>query len=328
MPTSPSSSIDSPPPFATSLKSARPPPASLPPLAPLRWRLPVLLFTATVASIFFTGAFELGPRSWRSGLEYAVPLLAILLTHEFGHFVFARIHRVNASLPMFIPLPLLSPFGTMGAVIIMRDRIRSRNALLDIGAAGPLAGMIVAMPVLFFGLAHSQLEPFQEHGIMEGQCLLYLLLKRAALGPIPEGWDVQLSPMAFAGWVGLFVTMLNLLPVGQLDGGHIAHALFGRKQELYSRIVRTLLPLVALFNFRTYLWPLIRVGEWDRATKSATSFALWLLWFVVLTLMRRLGEDEHPPTDPGELSPARRVIAVASLVLFVLIFMPTPWRQY
>ena len=130
-------------------------------------------------SILYTGASQWGnpPIRLQQGVSYAVPLLAILLTHEFGHFVFARIHRVNASLPMFIPLPVLSLFGTMGAVIVMRDRIRSRNALLDIGASGPLAGMAVAIPVLLFGLAHSAVKPLPEQGSMEGQCLLYSLLK-------------------------------------------------------------------------------------------------------------------------------------------------------
>jgi membrane-associated protease RseP (regulator of RpoE activity) len=258
-----------------------------------------------------------------------VPLLAILLTHEFGHFVFARMHRVNASLPMFIPLPVVSLFGTMGAVIVMRDRIRSRNALLDIGASGPWAGMAVAIPVLLFGLSHSEVKPLTAHGQMEGQCLLYYLLKRIAVGPIPDGWDVYMSPAAFAGWVGLFVTMLNLLPTGQLDGGHIAYALFGEKQERYSKIVRRLLPVMFLLNFTRYMVPALGSADARDALESAISGStLWLGWFVVLTVMRRAAGGEHPPTEPGELSPGRKLIAVASLVLFVLIFMPTPWQKY
>src|SRR4051794_14382820 len=196
MPTSPSSSIDSQPPFAREKRLDSVPP----PLAPLRWRLPLLLFAATVLSILYTGASQWGipPIRLRQGVSYAVPLLAILLTHEFGHFLFARIHRVNASLPMFIPLPVLSLFGTMGAVIVMRDRIRSRNALLDIGASGPLAGMVVAIPVLLFGLSHSEVKLLPEQGSMEGQCLLYSLLKWIALGPIPPGWDVEMNAAATA----------------------------------------------------------------------------------------------------------------------------------
>jgi membrane-associated protease RseP (regulator of RpoE activity) len=327
MPTSPSSSIDSRPPYASD-----PGPGSVPPpLAPLRWRLPLVLFAATVVSILYTGASQWGipPIRLRQGAAYAVPLLSILLTHEFGHFVFARIHRVNASLPMFIPLPIVSLFGTMGAVIVMKDRIRSRNALLDIGASGPLAGIVVAIPVMLFGLAHSEVKPLPEHGSMEGQCLLYYALKWIAIGPIPKGWDVEMNPAATAGWVGLFVTMLNLLPVGQLDGGHIAYALFGSKQERYSRIVRWLMPVMFLLNFAYHLAPGFQTHEWGEALMSAFSASTtWIGWFVVLTLMRRFSGGEHPPTEPGELSPARRVVAVASLVLFVLIFMPTPWRQY
>src|SRR5262245_18547636 len=113
-------------------------------------------------------------------------------------------------------MPHVSPFRTMGAVIFMRDRIKSRNALLDIGPSGPLAGMIVAIPVLLYGLAHSKIVPGGEPGsTQEGQSLFYWLIKCIAIGPIPEGWDVHLTPVAFAGWTGLFITMLNLLPVGQ-----------------------------------------------------------------------------------------------------------------
>ena len=142
----------------------------------------------------------------------------------------ARYHRVAASLPYFIPLP--AGWGTLGAVIAMRDRIRSRNALFDIGASGPLAGLVIALPALAWGLVHSPVKPMLLSGYQqEGQSLLYLAMKRVLLGPIPEGYDVQLHPTAAAGWFGLLVTMVNLLPWGQLDGGHIAFSLFGERQH-------------------------------------------------------------------------------------------------
>jgi membrane-associated protease RseP (regulator of RpoE activity) len=295
----------------------------------LNWRVPLLLFVATVGSVLYTGAI-LGRHSGEplrllSGVSFTVALMSILLTHEFAHFLFARHHGVNASLPFFIPMPKFSPFGTMGAVILMRDRIKSKNALLDIGASGPLAGMIVALPVLLYGLSISKVQPVTPGGLQEGQSLLYLLLKRVVLGPIPEGSDVELHPVAFAGWVGLFVTMLNLLPVAQLDGGHIAYALFGRRQDTYSRIVRFSLLGLALFNFGSRVFPVLRGVPYATVEENAImSSAMWAVWFVLLSLLERFSGGSHPPTEPGTLSPVRRVVAIGSLVLFVLLFMPTP----
>jgi membrane-associated protease RseP (regulator of RpoE activity) len=305
----------------------------LPPLAPLKWRLPLLLFVMTIVSIFFTGvmyATEPGrPLDLRSGVTFTAALVGILLTHELAHFFFARWHRVNASLPFFLPLPFLSPVGTLGAVIAMPDRIRSRNALVDIGASGPLAGMLVAIPVLLVGLAHSPVHVLSEHGLQEGQCLLYSVLKWIAIGPIPEGSDVFLSPVGFAGWVGLLITMLNLLPVSQLDGGHVAYALFGPRQNTYGNRVRWAVLLLSLSNF------VYRVAPWrglvtirDRIDLAISGSLTWLFWFVILTILLRFSGGGHPPTESGDLSPARRIIAIGTLVLFVLLLMPTPMMQY
>jgi membrane-associated protease RseP (regulator of RpoE activity) len=299
-----------------------------PPLAPLRWRRPLVLFVATVISILYTGAALAsgeGPLRLVNGIPFTIALLSILLTHEFAHFIFARHYGVNASLPFFIPMPIVSPFGTMGAVIFMRDRIKSRNALLDIGASGPIAGMIVALPVLLYGLSISKVAPLTPGGVQEGQSLLYLLLKRITVGPIPEGYDVYLHPVAFAGWVGLFVTMLNLVPVGQLDGGHVAYALFGPRQNDYSRIVRWSLLVFAVLHFAWGIFPVLRGVPYDTLLGNAISSSMmWATWFVLLSLLERASGGRHPPTEPGTLSPARRAIAVGSLVLFVLLFMPTP----
>ncbi len=283
------------------------------------------LFLATLASLFLTGALQGFPAaeafSWRGLLRhlpeawsFAVPLMSILICHEFGHYFAARLHGVPASLPYFIPLPFLSPFGTMGAVISMPERIRSRNALLDIGAAGPLAGLVVAIPVLAIGLAHSPIVR-PNGGWVEGQSLFYSALKRLVLGPIPAGHDVLLSPMAFAGWAGLFVTVLNLLPVAQLDGGHIAYALFGPRQNTLARFLHATLPVVFLYNLIRY--------------RHLEPGLIWLVWFVLLALLTRATGGNHPPTesDAGELTRGRRAVAILCLILFAVLFMPTPMRE-
>lgn len=303
------------------------------------FRTQLILFLLTVVSVSLTGAamegvpFELGDplsllRALPMGFRFAVPLLSILLIHEFGHYIAAKIHRVDASLPYFIPMPVLNPFGTMGAVIAMRGRIRSRNALLDIGASGPIAGLVVALPVLAYGLATSPVRAIEGPGSLEGQSLLYLAMKRALLGPIPDGYDVFLSPVAFAGWTGLFVTALNLLPVGQLDGGHIAYSLFGPRQNRYGAIVHYGLLLFFGYNLVKFVGPVVLAGAWDGLGLAVSNSLFWLFWFGLLFLVRRIGAKDHPPTDPGELSPGRRLIAIASLFLFVLLFMPTPWSVY
>jgi membrane-associated protease RseP (regulator of RpoE activity) len=310
-------------------------------LPPVRWRLNLAMFLLTVVSVFWTGAMvwrDDGPppdagllatlRALPSGWRFAVPLLAILLTHELGHFVAARLHGVDASLPFFIPLPRLSPFGTMGAVINMRGRIRSRNALLDIGASGPLAGLCVAIPVLVVGLAQSKLGPAGgEHFIQEGECLLYMLLKRVVVGPIPNGQDVMLTSTALAGWAGLFVTMLNLVAVAQLDGGHIAYALLGPRQNRYARVLHRLLPVMFAYNLVKFFKPIVLAHTWDaeHVLQALANSWFWLVWYGLIFVIMRFGGRDHPPTEPGDLSPVRKAVAVLSLVLFVLLFMPTPW---
>jgi membrane-associated protease RseP (regulator of RpoE activity) len=302
------------------------------------WRINATLFVLTVLSVFAAGGgvFQLQSpgfpefvRALVSGWTFAVPLLAILVVHEFGHYIAARIHRVDASLPYFLPLPVLSLFGTMGAVIAMRGRIRSRNALLDIGASGPLAGMAVAIPVLFIGLSLSPVLPNPEHYDQEGQSLLYLALKRIVVGPIPDGFDVQLHPTAFAGWAGLLLTMLNLLPWGQLDGGHVAYALFGTRQDRFARLFRAALLPLFLYNLASLAWPIMRGQSTQTYLQASMNSVFWLLWYAVLGVVGRFsGGATHPPTEPGELSPVRRVVAAATLVLFVLLFMPTPFVSY
>jgi membrane-associated protease RseP (regulator of RpoE activity) len=249
--------------------------------------------------------------------------MAILLSHELGHYVAARIHGVPASLPYFVPMPL-PPLGTMGAVILMRDRISSRNALLDIGAAGPLAGLCVALPVLAYGISVSPVQPLPD-GIYykEGHSLLYAGLLHLLKGPIPEGHDILLGPAAFAGWAGLLVTMLNLIPALQLDGGHVAYALLGERYHKLSRWLRQALLPLAVGVGLAYGGPAFAAGKRGDALVGELQPAMqWLVWWLLLAVMGRGAGPEHPPTDPMALSPARKVLACVTLSLFVLLFMP------
>lgn len=281
------------------------------------WRINLALFLLTVAAVF-----------WTEGPAFTAALFSILLAHEFGHYIAARVHRVPASLPYFLPLPVFSPFGTLGAVILMPGRIRSRNALLDIGAAGPLAGMVVAIPMMLYGLSLSKVAPVSTgHYIQEGQSLLYWALKAVVFGQIPPGSDVFLHPVAYAAWAGFFVTFLNLLPFGQLDGGHIAYALFGPRQDRAAAVIRYVPLMLAVYNYaRPMLWHGPREGLRLLAADHYINGPglSWIVLFALLSLMRRLAGATHPPVDRLEFGGARRAIAVASLLLFLLLFMPTP----
>jgi membrane-associated protease RseP (regulator of RpoE activity) len=254
--------------------------------------------------------------------------MAILLAHELGHYVAARLHHVPATLPYFIPMPI-PPLGTMGAVILMPGQIRSRNALLDVGAAGPLAGLCVALPVLVYGIATSPVlpEPTVPY-LMEGRSLLYVALIYAFKGPLPEGYDIHLSPTAFAGWAGLLVTMINLIPSLQLDGGHVAHALWGERHERISLWVRrSLFPLgiVVSLSFGLAAHAQGKVG--DALVGEATGGLQWIVWGILLSFLRRRSPREHPATDGAPLSPRRQRVAWLTLSLFVLLFMPSWLRE-
>lgn len=309
--------------------------SSLPPPLPTRIWTHLLLFGLTLVSMQAT-SMMLNQATLPAGMSLAawaayqaVPLLAILLVHELGHYIAARLHRVPASPPYFLPFPLISYFGTLGAVITMSDRIRSRKALLDIGAAGPLAGMVVAVPVLCVGLSWSKIEPACTADCMqEGQSLLYWFLKWCVLGPLPPGTDVFLHPMAFAGWGGLFLTMLNLLPWGQLDGGHIAYALLGERQHRIAIWVRRGLLLVFGYNLLVLVLPVLLRRSEQGFWQALIGSAFWLIWYGITGLMGRISGPEHPPFDPGKLDGPRKLVAAACLVLFIVLFMPAPMVAY
>lgn len=303
------------------------------------------LFLATVITTTASGAIQVHASGdiapIADGLPFSVPLLLILLFHEFGHYTAARLHKVPASLPYFVPLPpWLALFGTMGAVIKMPGSPTDRRKLIDIGAAGPLAGLAVAIPVLLYGLSKSQVLPMNAQGLQEGNSLLYLGLKFIVTGHwLPDGrYDVNLHPTAFAGWAGLLVTMLNLLPFGQLDGGHIMVARFGNKySKVAAKLHRLLLVLAAVVFVFTYVL-VSRAAVAGRAPvvggEPLPAFAValqacmpWILWFAVVRILRRLGGgEEHPPVDDQALGWGRRLLFAVVVLAFVVIFMPVPLR--
>lgn len=295
-----------------------------------QWGLPLVLIALTFLSTFYVGAAQVLERppssieDLASGWVFSIPLMAILLAHEFGHFFAGMYHRIDVSPPYFIPVPFFL-LGTLGAVIQMRERVRSRNALLDIGAAGPLCGMFIALPVVVYGIATSPVQPLPEaEYFVEGRSILYLGVLYLLKGPIPEGYDVFLTPTALAGWAGLLITMINLLPFGQLDGGHVAYALLGPRQNRVSQIVLRLLPFVAVIIGAAYAVPSYLQGvRGDRLTYDAAAGMHWLVWAVVLWLLTRATGPDHPPTEPTELSPRRHIVGWLTLSLFILLFMPS-----
>jgi Zn-dependent protease len=272
---------------------------------------PIVLAVVTVVSMLAAYVlFQSGAELTREGILGAVAegwgfvasLLAILVCHEFGHYLMARHFGVAVTLPYLIPLPI-SPFGTMGAVIRMKDIPPNRRAMLLIGAAGPLAGLVVAIPVLLYGLSLSGVTALPASGYsMEGNSLLYAGLKYLVFGRyLPSGGeDVFLHPVAFAGWAGLLVTSFNLIPAGQLDGGHIAYALLGHRTRILNWAMIGALLLMGL------LWQ----G--------------WFLWAFLVFIFSRA--RVRPMDDVSPLTPVGIVVAVSLLVLFVLTFTPVPLR--
>jgi membrane-associated protease RseP (regulator of RpoE activity) len=264
------------------------------------------------------------------GPAFAATLMAILVCHELGHYVVARRHDVDASLPYFIPLPWQISLGTMGAVIRMGS-LGDRNKLLDVGAAGPLAGLVVAIPLLVLGLSWSTLGPIPPDTMLEGNSILYGVTKWLLFGRwLPaDGVDVNLHPVAFAAWVGLLVTMINLIPIGQLDGGHVMRAWLGDRHERLSAMLHRALPVVATAVAAVLVLDARRAGkDWLSSFVYAGNGAMpWLVWTFLLLVMRRAsGGVYHPPAGDDALTPGRRRLAWLVLAIWVLIFTPVPMR--
>ncbi len=278
------------------------------PRAKQRVGLALLLFILTGISVFWAGLWpSLGkplPLAILDALFFAVPLIVILAAHEMGHYIVGRFYKTEMSLPYFIPMPFFL-FGTMGAFIRMVAPPRNRRQWLHIAAAGPLAGLVFALPLTFLGLLLSHVEPLPPHGgyIMEGNSLLYAWMKFLIFHKwLPSGGeDVFLHPMAWAGWAGLLVTALNLIPAAQLDGGHVARALLGARG---GRLL-TYAIIVALLAM-TPLW----TG--------------WGIWALIIFLFSRY---EVEPLDAiTEPSGSDKVLAAIMLIIFVLLFTPIPLK--
>lgn len=267
----------------------------------------LLLLLATLVTTVFVGATNRGadpfanPWSLLLGLPFAVTLLSILGVHELGHYFTARWYGISVTLPYFIPAPI--GLGTFGAFIKMKSPVTDRKALFDVGIAGPLAGLCLALPAIVLGLSWSEIVPegpSGQVGIVLGTPPLFLLLQWLTLGPLPQGVDVMLHPVAFAGWIGLLVTALNLLPIGQLDGGHMAYALVGRHHRKVA-----IFALVILVGMGIAYWP----G--------------WLFW---ASLSLILGLKHPPPLDDlTPLDQRRRMVGFLSLLLLLTLMTPSPF---
>lgn len=281
--------------------------ARTPPPKP-RISLNILLFFLTLLTTILAGALQEGvnplatPSEIYRGIPFSFSLMGILLAHEFGHYLAARRHGLNVSLPYFIPAP--SIIGTFGAFIKMRSPVRDRRMLMDVGAAGPLVGVAVAIPLLVAGLHFSEVRLIQgEAGMNLGSSLLLSLLSRIVVGPLPEGFDIVIHPVGFAGWIGLLVTALNLLPVGQLDGGHVGYALFGEWQNRISKFIYGGLILLGVLGWQG-----------------------WLVWAVLLWF---LGIRHPVPTDWWvPLDRKRKIIGWVTVGVFILTFIPVPFSGF
>jgi len=305
------------------------------------WGINLILFIATIGTTLWMGG-----TSWnavalarvkdpgfldvlRAGVPYAVPLLAILLFHEMGHFIAGRIHKLSLSLPYFIPVPFA--LGTMGAIIVYKSKIGSVKKMADVSVAGPLSGIVVATIAMIIGLKMStigKLSPGMGVIIQEGQSLYYIFLKRMVLGTIPAGYDVFLHPVAWAAWVGLFVTMINLLPVGQLDGGHIAYSLLGVKQNRVSLCIHIAMVIFAILLGAYHGgFAIIEGKNIEEVLEGFFVGSFWLVWAVFLYILKKVGRGYHPPlSDEEKLGRKRRIFAWITLILFILLFMPVPIR--
>lgn len=306
-------------------------------------RINLILFIITLISVLVTGGIFSTPTMpekldlqallliAKNGWPFAISILAILGAHEMGHYFAGKKHGVNVTLPYFIPLPLISPFGTMGAFINMKSIPKNKKQLFDIAIAGPLSGIIVAIPIIIFGLSLSHVEMLPTQipvgsGIqMEGNSLLYLGLKYLVFGkllPDPQsfaglhpflfwiryfftghpfpygGYDVMIHPVAWAGWAGIFVTALNLIPIGQLDGGHILTSVLGKKAR---KLTPFFLVLMGLLGF---------------------AWSGWWFWAIILLFLNQVPSQMKDSLTA--LDPTRKKLSIVMLVLFILVFMPVP----
>jgi len=265
------------------------------------YRINIILFLLTIVTTMFAGAMQLGVNPILKiymGIPFSFTIILILGSHELGHYFASKRLGIKATLPYFIPFPHI--IGTFGAVIKVKSPITDRKALLEIGAAGPLVGLLFAIPAVIIGLKISQIIPIQETGLSLGNSIFFHFISRILIGELPAGKDILLHPVAFAGWIGLFVTALNLLPIGQLDGGHIMYGLIGKYQQWIGWVI-----FFMMFVFGVF-WP----G--------------WFLWAILIMVLIKV---KHPPPldDISPIPLKHKVVGVITMIFFILTFIPVPF---
>lgn len=294
--------------------------------------IPLVLFILTAVTTFLSGYMISG--TYTGGVLFSLSLVAILGAHEMGHYFYGRKYGVSITLPWFIPAPpFLSPIGTFGAFIRIKSRIRARKELFDIGVAGPIAGVVVALPVLFVGLLFSEVVALDSEAFSEmktamslGNSLVFALFSKMAVGEVAQGYELLLHPVAFAGWIGLFVTALNLMPAGQLDGGHVVYCVFpARWHKTIS--VATVVSLVIMGVGTT---PLLDLADYFGLGMLADfpswlvfeGWVGWLFWAILLLVIG----TSHPPTlsSDTEIGAGRKALAFLSLLIFISCLTPVP----
>lgn len=269
--------------------------------------LHIILFIVTFLTTLTAGVLQKGiniikePTRIIEGLPFAGTLMTILLCHELSHYIASKKHHTKATLPYFIPAP--SIIGTFGAFIKMKSPIITRKALIDIGASGPIAGFIVSVIASIIGLSMSDIVSLShaDGALSLGDSILFSFLSRVTLGITPDNHDILLHPVAFAGWIGLFVTSLNLIPIGQLDGGHVAFAILGERHRYISIVLVVTLGILGVFYW-----------------------AGWALWAVLMLILG----IKHPPVLYWEvpLDPKRRFIGILTFIIFIITFIPSPFK--
>ena len=280
------------------------------------WRVHLLLFVLTLITTTLVGALHAGvnliqePNRFSAGLPYSLGLMLILGAHELGHYLTARRHRIRVTPPYFVPVPF--GLGTFGAFIKLKSLAPDRRASFDVAVAGPLAGLVFAIPALIIGIQHSHIvagaaPPDMLHtGVQVGSSFLLAVLTKFALGATAiQGQQLILHPLAFAGWLGLVVTALNLLPIGQLDGGHIAHAMFGPRWGHAIGVGA----LITLFALALFVWPGLMLWA-------------WIVWFIAGT------RDVPPLDDVTPLDRNRRALGWFAFILLAAILVPVPHALY
>jgi Zn-dependent protease len=265
----------------------------------INWQTPLILYIATWYSVAMAGKQFDGKMT--TGLLFAFCVMTILTCHELGHYIQTRRYRIRSSLPYFIPLPIPGAiFGTMGAIIKMDGRIPNRRVLFDIGISGPLAGLVPTLIFCVIGVQQAQVGPIIGDSLQFGDPLLFQWLSRYVFGPIPDEMTLYINPIGMAGWFGLFLTSLNLFPLGQLDGGHVFYAILGKRAPNLSVILYTLIVAYVIFA-QAYVW---------------------LVMLVLIYLMN----PRHPPTqnDEPSIGVFRTVLGIATLAFIIIGFTVNP----